>query len=137
VLAIHDGGVSKLPYRRWCFRTHVKGLRAAYFELWKPAGAGSELRLDRAYFTLMQVVGPDKPYRELLGIHCDPDDASRLKKGPHLHVAHAHDPLPHCHFPLNLGHLDSILTDIAELTYAIELALGVVAEDVLPRYQVA
>lgn len=121
-------------YRDESFRTSVDLIRCRYFELWKSEGS-SNLILDRAYFTLVTAVPETHGFSELLGIHSDPADVSNLKQGPHLHVSCAKDPIPHCHFPLDLGALNSVLSDCSTLTDALARAINTVATDVLPRFK--
>ena len=128
-----DQMLGRLRYREESFRTSVNSLRGRYFELWKVA-KGETLELDRAYFTLLRVKNGLSDFKEVLCLHSDPGDEEELKKGPHLHVSCAEDPIPHCHFPLDLGSLQSVLKDCESLTTAMERAIGVVARDVLPRF---
>ncbi len=133
-LVVTDAKTGRLQYREESFRTSVKVLRCRYFELWRIAG-GKILSLDRAYFTLVEVVPSTTEFRELLCIHTDPDDDNELKRGPHLHVSCAPPPISHCHFPLDLGFLKAVLKDCDSLTTAMQRAIAVVASDVLPRFK--
>jgi len=135
VWGAHDGTELRTPYRSWSFRTHVPDLRAGYFEVWRPADLGRIVGLNRAYLTLLRVKRGQAGFDEVLCVHCDPDEESRMKCGPHLHVKRAEEPLPHCHFPLNLGHLDGVLAGPNELTLAMRSAIEILAEEVLPRFR--
>lgn len=133
-LVVTDAKTTGLQYREETFRTSVKVLRCRYFELWRVA-RGKNLSLDRAYFTLLEVVSPSRPFQELLCVHTDPSDNDDLKRGPHLHVSCAPDPISHCHFPLDFGFLQAVLKDCDSLTAAMRRAIAVVARDVLPRFK--
>jgi len=92
------------------------------------------MALDRAYFTLLEVVPGAHEFRDLLCIHTDPADALDLKQGPHLHISCAPDPMSHCHFPLEFGFLNTVLEDCNSLTAAMQRAIHIVAIDVLPAF---
>lgn len=128
-----DESASNLRYRGESFRTSVPALRCRYFELWRSASNG-KLVLDRAYFTLLKVVPASSAFSELLALHADPGDEVDLKQGPHLHLSCAPEPFPHCHFPMEFGFLKMVLRDADSLTSAIERSIGVIARDVLPRF---
>ncbi|MFH1715992.1 MAG: hypothetical protein ABIF19_01465 [Planctomycetota bacterium] len=133
-LVATDERAGAIRYREESFRTSTQVLRCRYFELWR-ATAGSNLWLDRAYFTLLEVMRATSEYQELLCIHTDPSDKVDLKQGPHLHVSCAPDPIRHCHFPLEFGFLRAVLKDCDSLTIAMQRAINVVARDVLPRFK--
>jgi hypothetical protein len=132
VLVAKDHNNGRSPYRDESFQTSVKALRCKYFEMWQVTG-GDKLLLNRAYFTLLRVNDASRSFDELLCIHTDPADAEVFKQGPHLHVTCAKDPIPHCHFPLELGALEMALKDCDALTSAMRRAIGVVAKEVIPH----
>ena len=138
-VAAHDGLASGSDYRDWRFWTSARDLLCQYFELWRPSQGGRCLLLHRAYLNVFWLNRQTHSTEELVCVHCDPGDASqeptcRYKRGPHLHVMKAEEPLPHCHFPLNLGQLDDILTSADSLTGAMEMAVGVISDEVLSRF---
>lgn len=133
-LAASDSAAGQLDYREASFRTSVDVLRGKYFELWRTLG-GTTLVLDRAYFTLERVQQASNSFPEILCLHTDPGDKEEYKQGPHLHVTCAEQPIPHCHFPLELGFLHLVLQDCSALTTAMERAIRVIATDVLPRFK--
>jgi len=133
-LVATDEKTCALPYQGEGFRTSTQVLRCCYYEQWQVC-ARSTFTLDRAYFTLLEVVPAARKYDKLLCIHTDPADNNDLKQGPHLHVSCAPDPMGHCHFPLEFGCLEAVLKDCDSLTTAMQRAIGVVARDVLPRYR--
>ena len=134
VLVAKDGQQSAKPYRDESFRTSVETIRCRYFELWRSSGDNFVI-LDRAYFTLLEVVPEDREFRDVLCIHTDPADVNDLKQGPHLHMTCAPGPVSHCHFPLEFGFLNAVLKDCDSLTAAMQRAISVVAIDVLPAYR--
>ena len=133
-LVATDGGIDKGPYSEESFRTSSEVLRCRYYEVWRGSARGT-FALERAYFTLLEVVLATHEYRDLLCIHTDPNDDNDLKQGPHLHVSCAPHPIRHCHFPLEFGFLDTVLTDCDSLSSAMQRAIEVVARDVLPRFR--
>jgi hypothetical protein len=132
-IVMSDRPRGTLKYRDESFRTFSQRLRCRYFELWALTSSGTYV-LDRAYFTLFEVVPGVTAYKDVLCIHADPADADEHKQGPHLHVVCAPEPIPGCHFPLDLGALKAVLKDCGSLTEAMQRAVGVVAKDVLPRF---
>ena len=134
VLVATDDQAGAGPYSGESFRTSTGILRCRYYELWRGSARGI-FSLERAYFTLLEVVRATHEYRDLLCIHTDPNDENDLKQGPHLHVSCAPDPIPRCHFPLEFGFLDTVLTDCDSLSSAMRRAIQVVARDVLPRFR--
>ena len=67
----------------------------------------------------------------------DKSDKGKYKKGPHLHIKAAADPVPHAHFALNLGHLDAVLKSIEALSEALKCGVLMIKEEVLDRYTLA
>ncbi len=134
IIATYDGTRPTAEYRDWRFSTFVRNFQAMYFELWKRSTENDEYwYLDRAYLSIYQVV--DRNESEFLCLHCDPNIANdakeKYKKGPHLHIKAANEPLPHAHIALNLGHLDGVLTSIDTLSDAMKTAISMLKEEVL------
>lgn len=132
-LVATDEKTDAARYRGESFRTSAPALRCSYFELWQ-GPAGDDWALDRAYFTLLEVVPATRDYRDLLCIHADPAEDNDFKRGPHLHLSCAPDPMHRCHFPLEFGFLKIVLKDCDSLTEAMKRAIDIVARDVLPRF---
>jgi hypothetical protein len=63
----------------------------------------------------------------------DRPEKERYKKGPHLHIKAAEDPLPHAHFALNLGHLNDVLASVESLSDAMKDGILMLREEVLDR----
>ncbi|MFI5387208.1 MAG: hypothetical protein ACHQ50_13945 [Fimbriimonadales bacterium] len=114
-----------------------------YFEIWTRTNLGRHCSLNRAYLHLY--IKKERDLDPLLCVHSDPleqpadpeDERLRwqceFKRGPHLHVSTAGD-LAHCHFPLNYGHLDSVLSSIEDLTKAMADAVQIVRREVVEVY---
>lgn len=138
-LGAFDASKPRNDPREWLFRTFIPDIRCNYFELWKPTSGGDRFIIDRAYLSVFRAVAPAaKDY--ILCLHCDPHDTSpnpmgRWKRGPHIHVEKAADPLPKCHIPLNYGHLEQVLASLDALMKAFGDAVDLIARDVLPRYK--
>ncbi len=120
------------------FRTGARGVWAQYFEVWSPEDVRQKSwTLNAAYLTILELDRNNNT--EILGIHCDPTDRSNepissFKRGPHLHVKCAREPLPKSHFPLNYGHLSDVLRDCNALTKALEDAIFIIRTEVLERF---
>ena len=137
VLGAHDGPSSRGGnHRSWYFQTSVKIIRAQYFEVWREVGAGPRFELSQAYLHLFRFESAsEKPY-EVLALHADPSDDHRYRKGPHIHVMRAEQPLPHCHIPLNLERLDEVTSSMTSLHKALKTAITLVADEVLGAYRI-
>jgi len=139
VLASHDGESDTSDFHSWRCRTTKKELWFTYFELWKETTDRATWFLDRAYFHLYRADRDTRSLVQILGVHADPNctDAMPLrllKRGPHVHVLMAEEPLPACHFPLNFGHLQNVLSSSPRFTRAIRDAVQVLADDVIVRF---
>lgn len=132
-IVAHEQKGSRLSYRSERFGTKVKALTSSYFELWRGHQAGT-LYLDRAYFALYTTTPGTHRATELICLHTDPDDGDEFKRLPHLHFKCATEPIPHCHFPLELGFHDVVVKDVGELTSAMARAVGILAKEVVSRF---
>lgn len=134
IIATYDGTQPTSDYRQWRFSTFVPRFKAMYFERWMRTADNEEYwYLDRAYLSIFHLFDRNDE-REFICLHSDPnadDEKKMYKKGPHLHIIAAQDPLPHAHFALNLGHLEDVLTSIDTLSDAIDIALNMLKEEVL------
>lgn len=136
VLAAHDGPIAAGGnYRLWFFRTSVDIVRAQYFEVWLEVGGATKFELHRAYLHLFRVGVPASELREVVALHADPAENNLYKKGPHIHVTRAEDPLPHCHFALNLDRVAEVTSTIESLDSALQSAIRLVADEVLGAYR--
>lgn|ERR1017187_4693453 len=139
ILAAHDGMPPESDFQGWHCQTFAKSIWCQYYELWKPFDKGRQWYLDRAYFHLYKTNLAERKLEQFLCIHSDPNctdppPTNTFKSGPHLHILMAEEPIPRCHFPLNLGHLKSVLSSRLNLTSAFRDAIGVICEDVLIRF---
>ena len=140
MIAVHSGPRPDLGPADWRFTTIVRGVRAGYYERWI---ASDEKRkkyyLDRSYLHLYRSGTDELSEREILALHCDPnepDDTGELKhaiykRGPHVHVTAFDQPLPHSHFAHNLGELDSILGSMLSLHRAVSTGIVMLRDQVL------
>lgn len=139
-------GQAKKPdnYHDWRFQ--IKSAPSVwfhYFEIWKLLDLGRHCSLNRAYLHIY--VKRERDLDQIVCIHSDPLEVPedpdnehlvwqcRFKRGPHLHVSTAGD-LAHCHFPLNYGHLDTVLSSIDDLTKAMADAVQIVRLEVVERF---
>lgn len=124
----------------WKFTTCVHGIRGSYHERWLPADEKRKrFYLDRAYLHLYRQPRLQDEEWELLALHCDPnepDDVGLLthavyKRGPHIHVTAAEQPLPHSHFALNRSHLSDVLSSCESLSAAVQSGIIMIRDQVL------
>jgi len=133
-------GTAQQHEGRW-FATSSNSIQAQYHEMWYPQNGEREWVLARAYFSLRRVISSSLGSTEdILCIHSEPHwEAEGLpglcKKGPHLHVSAAKHPIPKVHFPLTLGHIEQVMESCDTLSAAMSLALQVVQEEVVPRFE--
>lgn len=135
-------------YRDWRFATTATNLWGSYFERWMPADPKERhYFLDRAYLHLYERTRSEGAGdKEILGLHCDPNEPlehenhgglkhARYKRGPHIHVSTAEQPMPHSHIALNLGHLDEVLESFDNLSSAIQSAIRMLNDQVIELYR--
>lgn len=145
VIAVHSGSRPVTDPREWRFTTPVLRMRGAYFERWVP---NTEKRKDyhllQAYLHLYwRERGEHRDQEsEILALHCDPNEPNdegltnhaRYKRGPHIHVVAARQPLPHAHFALNAGHLSEVLASLERLSAAVASGVNLIRDQVLDLY---
>jgi len=136
VLCAHDGGrrAQGMAYRGERFRTRVKTIWAQYFEIWREHSVHDGLVLDQLCLNLYQIDSEARVFDELVSVHSEPGADSDMKKGPHLHVKKSVEPLGHCHFPLNYGHLKAVLQSGETLTNALKDAVKILNEELMNRF---
>lgn len=137
IIGTHDGARPTTDYRDWRFNTFVPKTYASYFEKWDPL-SDNQWCLNRAYLSIFQLDPETRSEKEFLSLHCDPNEPDNepyaiYKKGPHLHIITAVDPIPHAHIPLNMIHLQTILSSIETLSEAIESAVIMLKKEILTR----
>jgi hypothetical protein len=142
VFAAHDGQVAGKEYRDWRFTSKHRNILCQYFELWRPTDRHRKWFLDRAYLTLFLTDRISRQPRELLSVHSDPNNTDAVpiqgfKKGPHLHVKHLEEPLPHAHFPMTIGYVDKAVHSAPELTRVLEEIASLLSIEVIGRFEQA
>lgn len=140
IIGVHDGSPVQPHYRDWRFATFINDYRGMYFELWKRLDS-FKYNLETACLSIYQTIDSHtQEEREFLSLHCDPtvsNDAPHAiyKRGPHLHIKTADDPIPRAHIALNRCHLDDILSSIQFLSEAIGHAIKMLKEEILEVMQ--
>jgi hypothetical protein len=125
-------------HRESFFKTSSPNIWANYWEAWRSDDGASPWRLSVASLQLVWVDGPEWNPREIVAMHCEPNEVgksfqSQLKRGPHIHVKADGNRLGHAHFPLNLCHLNDVMHSIESLEHAIETAIDVLRSEVIDR----
>lgn len=151
VIATHDElNDDKGNFRDARLKSFVDTYWFQYFEMWQPTHRNEDiLRLYRAYLTVFRINPETHQKEEHVCLHCDPFEeveinandkrtvrqkkrACQFKQSPHLHIKCSNDlTLPHSHFPLNLGHLQAVLSTTKTLTIEIRRAAEVLRDEVL------
>jgi hypothetical protein len=137
VVAAYEGNQSGQDYDRWRFKVRKAHVWGQYYELWKRVGAPeSDLFLDRAYLHLIRI-DRDGTERKLLALHCDPEWSDpvdlKYKRGPHVHVQCAQDPVPHAHLALAAEHLRHVLVNIDTLSEAFGRGVELLNTEIIRR----
>jgi len=125
-------------YRDWTFPTKVERLRGQYFEEWAKVRQ-NEWELSHICFHIFLIEpGSTKP-REIIAIHSEPGEdgrtlTSKLKKGPHLHIKAATEPIGSAHFPLCATCLETVLTSTERLLESFREIIEVLATEVVAKH---
>jgi hypothetical protein len=134
VLGVSGQGMQNSgAYRDWRFKTNKDKYYANYTEIWNPA-QGSEWRLAIAYLTIYN--GPLSTGKEILSLHCDPDEPAgsahyKYKCGPHMHVHHTDNIIKSAHIALNLPNFNLVVNDIEQLNKAFVDAVEMITKEFL------
>jgi hypothetical protein len=141
MIAVHSGPRREdLFPRDWRFSTTVTGIRGGYYERWIAVDQKrNRFYIDRAYLHLYRRKPTESDETEIIALHCDPnesDDVGLLKhavykRGPHIHVIVAEQPIPHSHFALNATQLDHVLSSIDALHDAVGAGVVLLRDQVL------
>ena len=142
VLSAFDGSDhGDWQHRDKFFTLESCSLLGQYFEMWKPSPDHQDVTLERAYFHLVR-----RDRKQILCIHAEPltaggagdAGATSYKKGVHLHLKAAEQPLPKCHFPLVVDDTDSpndrVYKSIECFSKTMQNAITAVRLEVLPLY---
>lgn len=137
IIGALDGSKPSNEYRDWRFRSYRAGFRCMYFEEWRPEDAArKKWFLQQICFSLFRITSRANIPQEILAIHCEPMEPEGrehllYKRGLHLHVTLASQPIPHAHFALNNGYLSQVMASIENLSEALELALKMINDQVI------
>lgn len=143
IIGVYDGATPpNLDYRNWRFRTLGTDFRANYFEIWYPMDTKQkEWYLYRAYLTLFKIDRVITEENPIVALHCDPSESddephAKYKKGPHIHMLTAGDPLHHSHISLNNPrYLNShILTSFEDFSIHLSDAMKFLSDQVIQFY---
>ena len=134
ILGTHDGSPSLSGYRDWRFATPAQRHYAMYFEVWKPVDR-RRYGMQQAYLNIYQRCSNGEE-KEVLCLHCDPGESraaphAAYKRGPHLHLAFAEDPLQRAHLALHFGRVDELLADNERLHSALADAVQMIRDEVI------
>lgn len=124
------------------FRTFASAIWCQYLEYWLPLDPSEAVWfLESANLHVSTRDAETLTLKKLVLIHSEPnfqgsEPAQSFKRSPHLHVVRGpeKEPIGHCHFPLNLGHLAVVLSSVAELTKALASAVRIIRCEVVDSY---
>lgn len=139
IIAAHSGLTPGGGYTSWRFSTIASDYPALYYEIWLQDRRDAEVwHLQRAYLHIYKInrIRREEPEAEYVLLHCDPTELETsphgiYKRGPHLHIQVAPDPLRHAHIALNLGHLPAVLIDAQSFTNALRTSVKMLRDEVL------
>jgi hypothetical protein len=144
VLAAHDGGtLPESDFHRWRFRSASRDIECQYFELWRFFGDERTAYLDKAYLHVFEIDRRRHVADKIVSVHAETQadsegDFEQYKQALHLHVDKAAQPVPKCHFPLTISHLDKhadqVLSSVENLTSALAKTVSVMRIEVVSRY---
>jgi hypothetical protein len=143
LIGAHSGRKPDIGLRDWRFTTKIRRIRGSYWERWAPTTEKRRIYyLAQSYLQLYWRESAGDEESELVALHCDPNEADDTgvlrhaiyKRGPHIHVLTASQPLPHSHFALNLGNLPDILRSIDTLTGAVRFGINMIRDQVLDLF---
>ena len=118
-----------------------------YYEVWQPQRGTKYAVPIKTYLHLYETRSSLEDPIEIACVHADPCETPKdpdsewdrrkcnHKKGPHIHIAASDDPLPHCHFPLYLPQLPTVLASVQNLTDAMAEAIELLCHEIADAYQ--
>jgi hypothetical protein len=143
VLAAHGGGArADSDFQKWRFRTSCRDVECQYFELWRLSEGGDSAYLESACLHLYKINRSTHTSEPIVFLHAEPaangeTELSEFKRGLHLHVKGAPDPIPKSHFPLTISHIDNhidhVLSSIENLTTVFARAVIAIESEVVAR----
>jgi hypothetical protein len=140
MIAVHTGDAPEFDVTDWRFSTVVRGIRAAYHERWIAVDEKRQrFYIERAYLHLYRRRADESDEREIVALHCDPnepDDSGVLKhavykRGPHIHVTASEQPFPHSHIALNSAQIGEVLKSVDSLHNAVAAGVVLLRDQVL------
>lgn len=143
-IGTYDGTYPGGQYRDWRFGVsvpdsdHAPLIQGMYFELWRRIPEEINIwALGRGYLSIYKV-DHSKGEQELICLHCDPEEIDEVvmkyKKGPHLHIKAAEEPIPQSHIALARGHLDQVLANAESLTEAMAWSIEMIRDEILNKF---
>lgn len=128
-----------LRFSEWRFRTFLPGYRAGYYEIWNPIDPNTQTHwcLDRAYLII------EKDGKEYISLHCDPEELdptkrqgrslAQYKRGPHLHIKVADQPIPKAHIAMSHAFLDQVLSSEDDIFRVFRMSIEMICDEILAR----
>lgn len=134
IIATHDGSATSSRYTDWRFATIHPQFRALYYEMWHINN--KSLALEKAYLHLYKINVSRRDDTEYLFLHCDPNEPAgskhfHYKRGPHLHIRVAEQPIPHSHIALCYLNVDDVLLSLDSLSKAMEKCTEIIRDQFL------
>lgn len=134
IIGTRDEAKATSNYRDWRFATPLDRYHAMYFEAWKQIDA-KRFRWQCAYLNIYRRKRADDE-EEVICLHCDPGEPpaaahARYKRGPHLHVSAAGDPLKRAHLALHLEQVDTILQRCESIHDHLASGIQMIRDEVL------
>ena len=134
IIGTRDEAQVTSNYRDWRFATPIARHHAMYFEAWKQIDS-KRYRWQSAYLNIYKRTAGGNE-EEVICLHCDPAEPaaaahSRYKRGPHLHVSAAGDPLKHAHLALHVEHVDEMLQKCQSIHDYLASGIQMIRDEVL------
>jgi hypothetical protein len=124
---------------QWRFSTRIAKIRASYYERWTSTDERQvQFFLYRAYLHLY-LRKREHEEDQIFALHCDPNESQsnkhfRYKAGPHVHLSATQYPIDRAHIALNNPNLATVLGSVGDLTYALEIAVKMIDDQILEFY---
>lgn len=134
IIASRDEAYATSHYRDWRFATCVDRHHAMYFEAWKRID-DKRFRWQSAYLNIYKRTSGDEEV-EVICLHCDPAESpsaahARYKRGPHLHISAAGDPLKRAHLALHVENVSTMLEKCQAIHDHLASGIRMIREEVL------
>ena len=134
IIGTRDESKANSNYRDWRFATPVDRYNAMYFEMWKKIDR-KRFRWQCAYLNIYKRIRTDQE-EEIICLHCDPAVPSgaahaRYRRGPHLHVSAAGDPLGRAHLALHVKHVEVMMQKCQSIHEHLASGVQMIRDEVL------